>query len=153
MLAIMSRSMKNYYLYSNDNTVQPANFIGNKVAGIMFENKVDHVTFFGNNIEYVQGIHMMPLQPCTPLLRDRRFVEEEWNTYFSDGRVDKVEGGWRGILYGNMAMFDAKTAYKFFANDKFDPAHLDGGASRTWYMCYAAGEFPFASIKDSGVVR
>jgi len=141
MLAILSRAVKHYYLYGNDNTVQPANFIGNKAAGILFENKVDHVTFFGDKIEYIQGIHMIPLQAPTMLMRDRRFVEEEWNTYFSNGRADKADGGWRGILYGNLATFDAKAAYRFFANPKFDDAHIDGGASRAWYMCYAAGTF------------
>ena len=155
MLSIMSRALKHYYLYCKDNAVQPANFIGNKVAGILFENKVDHVTFFGDRIEYIQGIHMLPLQACTLLMRDRRFVEEEWKTFFSDGRADKVDGGWRGILYGNLAAYDPKTAYKFFANPKFDLAHLDGGASRTWYMCYAAGEFaavppPFSGCRFRG---
>lgn len=35
MLAIQARSMQNYFLYSSDNKVQPANFIGNKVSGIV----------------------------------------------------------------------------------------------------------------------
>jgi len=140
-LKILSRSLQDYYLYRTDNVVQPSNFIGNKVAGIMFENKVDHTTFFGNNIEYVQGIHMLPLMPFTQLCRDGRFAREEWNAYFSEGRVDLIEGGWRGILYGNLATFDPQTAYRFFSSPSFDPSHLDGGASLTWYLCYAAGEF------------
>ncbi|TIA36459.1 endo-1,3-beta-glucanase [Aureobasidium pullulans] len=34
MLAIQARSLHNYFLYTSDNTIQPANFIGNKVSGI-----------------------------------------------------------------------------------------------------------------------
>ncbi|THY18283.1 endo-1,3-beta-glucanase [Aureobasidium pullulans] len=35
MLAIQARSLHNYFLYTSDNTIQPANFIGNKVSGIV----------------------------------------------------------------------------------------------------------------------
>ncbi|KLU92148.1 endo-1,3(4)-beta-glucanase 1 [Magnaporthiopsis poae ATCC 64411] len=137
-LATLARSLRYYYLYTSDNNVQPAQFIGNKVAGILFENKIDHTTFFGNNIEYIQGIHMIPLLPFAPLCRSNRFVDEEWQAYFSKGRIDSIPGGWRGILIGNLAHIDAKRAFGFFSSNGFDASHLDGGASRTWYMAYSA---------------
>lgn len=126
--------------------MQPANFIGNKVAGILFENKIDHTTFFGNNIEYIQGIHMIPLLPFAPLCRSNRFVDEEWKAYFSKGRIDSIPGGWRGILIGNLAHIDAKRAFGFFSANNFDASHLDGGASRTWYMAYSAGKPALPSL-------
>ena len=55
MLTVMSRSLRNYFLMQSDNVNQPASFIGNKVPGITFENKVDHNTYFGSNLEYIQG--------------------------------------------------------------------------------------------------
>lgn len=110
------------------------------MAGILFENKVDHTTFFGNNIEFIQGIHMLPLLPVTPYTRSKQFVREEWDTYFSNGRVDKIAGGWRGILYGNYATIEPKAAYAWFSSRNFNPAWLDGGASRTWYMAFSAGK-------------
>ncbi|KAF2012189.1 glycoside hydrolase family 81 protein [Aaosphaeria arxii CBS 175.79] len=137
-LAVQSRSMRNYFLLEDDNAVQPEQFLPNKVTGILFENKVDHTTYFGGNKEYVQGIHMIPLNPSSAYTRSRKFVQEEWDAYFSDGRVDKVEGGWKGILYANLALIDPRAAYDFFADPKFDIAQLDGGASRTWYLAYAA---------------
>ncbi|KAH8897003.1 family 81 glycosyl hydrolase [Thozetella sp. PMI_491] len=138
MLSIQARSLQSYYLYCKNNKVQPSQFIGNKAAGILFENKVDHTTYFGKNIEYIQGIHMLPLLPHTPMVRIPSFVTEEWNTYFSNGRADKVVGGWRGILFGNYATIDPKGAYKFFSAKDFDPSWLDGGACLTWYLAYAA---------------
>ncbi len=141
MLSLQSRSMQSYYLYTSTNTIQPPQFIGNKVAGILFENKIDHTTYFGTNIEYIQGIHMLPLLPHTPLVRTPAFVREEWDAFFGGGRVDAVQGGWRGILMGNYATVDPRGAYQFFAQSGFDPAWLDGGASLTWYLCYSAGEF------------
>ncbi|KAK9424160.1 putative Family 81 glycosyl hydrolase [Seiridium unicorne] len=138
MLSIITRSLSNYYLYTSDNKVQPSNFIGNRVAGILYENKVDHTTYFGGNIEYIQGIHMMPLLPSTKLTRPANFVTQEWSTYFDNGRADKVEGGWRSILYGNLATVDQNTAWNFFTQKAFDPAWLDGGVSQTWYQAYTA---------------
>ncbi|KAK3349999.1 glycoside hydrolase family 81 protein, partial [Lasiosphaeria hispida] len=138
MLAVQARSFRDYYLYNDNNTVQPPNFIGNKVAGILFENKIDHTTYFGMNIEYIQGIHMLPLLPHTPMARTPGFVAEEWNTYFSSGRANSVVGGWKGILFGNYATIDPRGAYAFFSTPDFDPSWLDGGASLTWYLCYSA---------------
>ncbi|TLD28793.1 hypothetical protein PspLS_03247, partial [Pyricularia sp. CBS 133598] len=137
-LAVQARAFKYYYLYTSDNKVQPAEFVGNKVAGILFENKIDHTTFFGANIEFIQGIHMIPLMPFSPLTRSDQFVREEWATYFDNGRINEMQGGWRGILMGNYAQINPAMAYSFFGSSKFDPGFLDGGASRTWYMAYSA---------------
>lgn len=137
-LAILKRALNSYYLYTSSNTVQPANFIPNKVAGILFENKIDHTTYFGTNLEYIQGIHMLPLLPSTPLVRTPQFVAEEWNAFFSNGRADQVVGGWKGILYGNYATINPAAAYAFFSRPDFDPSWLDGGASLTWYLAYSA---------------
>jgi endo-1,3(4)-beta-glucanase len=120
--------------------VQPPQFIANKVAGILFENKIDHTTYFGANLEYIQGIHMIPLLPCTPLVRGSQFVSEEWNAFFSNGRVDQIPGGWKGIIYGNYATINPAATYAFFSQANFDASWLDGGASLTWYLAYSAGE-------------
>ena len=139
-LAVLARAVQHYYLMTSNNTVQPPQFINNKVAGILFENKADHVTYFGANTEYIQGIHMLPLLAASALARTREFVLEEWTTYFSDGRADQISGGWKGIVYGNYALAYPSEAWQFFNSSSFDPAWLDGGASLTWYLAYAAGK-------------
>ncbi|OCK79392.1 glycoside hydrolase family 81 protein [Lepidopterella palustris CBS 459.81] len=138
-LAVQARSLQSYFLLEDGNTVQPAQFIPNKVTGILFENKVDHTTYFGTNPEYIQGIHMIPLNPSSAYTRTATFVKEEWATFFANGKADTVQGGWKGILYANLALIDPVTSYNFFANTSFDSGYLDGGASRTWYLAYAAG--------------
>ncbi len=76
MLKILSRTLQNYFLMDSSNVNQPPNFIANFVAGIvsihfkswyesngehcltckqLFENKIDHTTYFGGNLEFVQG--------------------------------------------------------------------------------------------------
>ncbi|KAL2888413.1 Glycosyl hydrolase family 81 [Ceratocystis lukuohia] len=137
-LKVLARSIQHYYLYTSSNTVQPSNFIGNRAAGIIFENKIDHTTFFGSNIEYVNGIHMIPLLASTPLARSLDFVQTEWTQLFDNGRADEVDGGWRGILYGNLATLEPHTAWETFTDDSFTATSLDGGASLTWYLAYTA---------------
>ncbi|RDI79040.1 hypothetical protein Vi05172_g10907 [Venturia inaequalis] len=162
MLAIQKRVFQTYFLMEESNTTQPEQIRGNKVTGITFENKVDHATYFGMNPEFIQGIHMIPLNPCSALIRTPTFgkphpppfsslcidrflltsflntVREEWSSYFSNSRVEQVGGGWRGILYANLALVDAQTAYGFFEQRGFDYGWIDGGASRTWYLAYCA---------------
>ena len=82
---------------------------------------------------------MIPINPSSALTRSKDFVSEEWKTYFDQGRIDKIAGGWKGILYANLAIIDPVASWKFFSQNSFDPSWLDGGASRTWYLAYAAG--------------
>ena len=109
----------------------------------LFENKVDHNTYFGANPEYIEGIHMLPLSPASAYTRSSTFISEEWNAYFSDAAFNpasKVGGGWRGVLYGNLACINPRAAWNFFSQDDFDLGWIDGGASRTWYLAYSAGK-------------
>lgn len=122
---------------SPGNTVQPAPFIPNFVTGILFMNKADHSTYFGLNIEYIQGIHMIPLTPISPFIRDKSFVSAEWNAKLA-GVINNVNSGWKGILMANYAIADPKTAWNFFTTG-FQSSWLDGGASLTWYLAFVAG--------------
>ncbi|RFU75339.1 glycoside hydrolase family 81 [Trichoderma arundinaceum] len=118
--------------------VQPKEFIGNKVAGILFENKVDHTTYFDPNIEAIQGIHMIPILPSTPFVRAKDFVQEEWDAFFSDGRIDDIGNAWKGIIWASYASVEPRKAWEFFSSRSFSPQWLDGGASLTWFMAYSA---------------
>lgn len=138
MCAILRRSLNSYFMMSSTNTIQPAEFINNRASGILFENKVDHTTYFGTLIEYIEGIHMLPLIPISAYTRLQQFVTEEWNEYFAT-YVNSVAGGWRGILYANLALIDPVTSYQWFTQPNFDSTFLDGGASLTWYIAFAAG--------------
>lgn len=92
---------------------------------------------------------MLPLLPYSALTRSSTFVSEEWSIFFNPANtsaaapVVAVEGGWKGILYANLALIDPKTSWEFFAQSNFDPRWIDGGGSRTWYLAWAAGEFEF----------
>jgi endo-1,3(4)-beta-glucanase len=140
-LAIMARSLRNYLLMEDSNKNQPKQFVPNRQAGIAFENKLDHTTYFGNNIEYIAGIHMLPIMAASAYVRRPQFVQQEWNTYFSNGRVDNVTGApWRNLLYANLALIDPATSWNHFSDPNFDYViGLDSGASWAWYLAFAAG--------------
>lgn len=130
----------------------------------LFENKAHHTTYFGTNLEYIQGlvlsyrlfqltftdylttlrIHMLPLLPSSAYTRNETFVKQEWDAMFAQGACSPASnvssGGWKGVLYANQAIIDPAAAYDFFNQPNFNMAWIDGGATRTWYLAYAAGK-------------
>lgn len=140
MLAIMKRSVNMYMLYSDDNKIQPPNFIGNKVSGILFENKIDYSTYFGRGTigdEWIHGIHMLPITPVSSYFRSPQFVKEEWEQKLA-AWIDQIPDGWKGILMLNKALFDPKSAWDWFARDDWNQAQIDNGMSRTWSLAFIA---------------
>lgn len=87
--------------------------------------------------EWVSGIHILPISPTSAYLRAKHFVREEWNQFF-ENTIDQVDGGWRGLLYSNLAIVDAPRSYQFF-NVADAKNYLDAGESLTWALAYAAG--------------
>lgn len=141
MLAVMKRSMNMYMLYSDDNKIQPKRFIKNKVAGISFENKIDFATYFGRGTiadEWIHGIHMLPITPVSSYIRGPTFVKEEWDAKLAR-IIDQIPDGWKGILMLNVALFDPKKAWLWFARSDWDDRLIDNGMSRTWSLAYIAG--------------
>ncbi|KAL6170096.1 endo-1 [Exserohilum turcicum] len=88
MLAMQARSYNTYIYLQTGNVNHPARYVQNKVCGILFENKVDHATYFGLAPELIHAIHMAPISPVTLLIRPRAFVKEEWDRFFSEGRAN-----------------------------------------------------------------
>ncbi|KAF2162809.1 glycoside hydrolase family 81 protein [Zasmidium cellare ATCC 36951] len=151
MLAVQKRALNMYYLYDNTSTTptQPPEFAGNKAAGILFENKIDHTTYFGALPEYIQGIHMIPTMPFSAYVRSPAFIQQEWEAYFGNFTsntttpsttpyIESLDSGWRGILVADYCIANPDYGYNFFRQDGWRSEWLDGGASRTWYLAWCA---------------
>lgn len=146
MLAILRRSINTYMLISPQSSphptnptpwdIHPAEFNPNRVTGILFENKVHHVTYFGVEPKHIQGIHMLPLSPVSPYIRSAAFAKDEWAAFFN-GNTGTINDGWKGVLYQNVALWAPVDSYKFFAQSSFKVDWLDGGASRAWSLAFA----------------
>lgn len=144
MLKILARTLNSYFLMDSENRVMPKQYIGNKVSGILFENKCDHATFFDGNLYAIQGIHMLPLIPASSLIRTKKFVREEWEAFFRPGGaepVDKVPNFWRGVIMANLALIEPRKSWDFFVRKDWRDEWLDNGQSRTWSLAMAAGEY------------
>lgn len=71
MLAIQARAFKNYYLMESDNHVQPANFIANKVAGI--------VSFWQKFLEGIESFQsLIPPGSCLAIREQSRSCDIFW---------------------------------------------------------------------------
>lgn len=135
-LGILRTSLNSYFLYSNDNKVMPPAFIPNKVSGILFENKVDHTTYFGNELQYIQMIHAIPITSASSFIRLPTFVKEEWEEKLS-AIVDGVNDGWKGIIMLNVALYNPQMSYAFFSHPSFNNCYLDNGQSLTWSLFFS----------------
>ncbi|CAL9732821.1 glucan endo-1,3-beta-D-glucosidase 2 [Monosporozyma unispora] len=136
-LTILKSSINHYFLYTDDNTTEPSQFIANRCSGILFENKIHHTTYFGNNLEYIQMIHAIPLLPVSASIRSSTFVRQEWDQILSR-IVDNINDGWKGIIMLNVSLCDPYRSYSFFSNPQFNKSYLDGGQSLTWSLVYSA---------------
>ncbi|KAF9879540.1 glycosyl hydrolase family 81 [Colletotrichum karsti] len=140
-LAVTARSLQSYFLLDSDNDVQPRNFIDNRVTGILFDRKVNHTTYFGDNISFIQGIHMLPIVPSSAYVRKPSFVREEWDQYFAGNKSGNLSGGgFVGHVYVNLAIADkagAVESYEFMKTQSVNSSYLDG-QSLTWHLAYTA---------------
>ncbi|KAF9975688.1 hypothetical protein BGZ73_000591 [Actinomortierella ambigua] len=135
MLTIARRSIQNYFLLEDNNTNHPTQFVGNHVTGILFENKVDHATYFSPRVECIHGIQMIPATPALPMVRTKTFVTQEWNRQLAPV-VGSIQDGWRSILMMNRGIIDKNDAWGYFAAPGNVP--LDDGMTRTWALFYVA---------------
>ncbi|KAG0344146.1 hypothetical protein BG004_004696 [Podila humilis] len=137
MLTVARRSIQAYFLMEKDNKNHPASFVGNHVTGILFENKVDHTTYFSPRVECIHGIQMIPATPALSIVRRKEFVRQEWDALLKH-RVDRIKDGWRSILMMNYASLDKEGAWRYFTSN--DSVPMDDGMTKTWALFYVASQ-------------
>ncbi|KAG0341098.1 hypothetical protein BG000_010254 [Podila horticola] len=135
MLTVARRSIQAYFLMEAGNENHPAAFVRNHATGILFENKVDHTTYFSPRIECIQGIQMIPATPALPMVRRKEFVQQEWDDLLR-ARVDQIEDGWKSVLMLNYATLDKDAAWEYFTASR--SVLLDDGMTKSWALFYVA---------------
>ncbi|TDZ20998.1 putative endo-1,3(4)-beta-glucanase [Colletotrichum orbiculare MAFF 240422] len=140
-LAVNARSLQSYYLLERGSDVQPPAYVGNRVAGILFERKVNHTTWFGDDVSFIHGIHMLPIVPSSAYVRKAAFVRDEWERYFAGNETGYLTGGgFVGHVYVNLAIADqagAVESYNFMRKQTVNSTYLDG-LSLAWNLAYTA---------------
>ncbi|KAG2187346.1 hypothetical protein INT44_005032 [Umbelopsis vinacea] len=140
-LALSKRTAYDYFWLKDDNKIMPSGIVKNKVVGIYFEQKADYTTYFGRYLEYIHGIQQLPMTPeLGEYIKDPEFVKQEWDQKL-DRVLDKVQGGWKGVLLANYAIINPTAAYS-----QLRTATMDGGQSRAFSMYFAATRTNFKKI-------
>ncbi|GMM37247.1 hypothetical protein DASC09_045720 [Saccharomycopsis crataegensis] len=143
MLLVMRRAMNQYYFFNNDssNGVIPEEYSPHMVPGILYENKLTYVTFFGTDVQYIHGIQMLPITAASMLIKNQQYVAEEWTTFEFDCLVGESlnEDPWGHVLKLNQALFDPGAALGHFTTSGFDISKLDNGQSLTWSLAVCMG--------------
>lgn len=136
MLLVMKRSLNTYYFFDSSSEVIPACYTPHMVPGILFENKLSYVTFFGTDMKYIHGIQMLPITPASILIREKSFVESEW-TKFSMDLASAEDDPWSHILKLNQALFNGGASVEHFSKAGFSLSQLDDGQSLTWSLAFS----------------
>eukprot|EP00210_Caulerpa_lentillifera_P000233 g227.t1 len=109
-------STQNYWhipdLY--DSPIYPAPFSYNAVVGIIWNGKVDYSTWFGQNLEYIHCIQMIPFVPISQKLLTKEWIAKVIKRigYLLAGT--EVEPAWRGYIWMAVAVVDKETAWNGF---------------------------------------
>jgi endo-1,3(4)-beta-glucanase len=106
----------------------------------MYENKIDHATYFGPEPVFVHGIQMIPILPTTGYIRSPKFVREEFERWFATGRAAEKGPSWHALVMADLAVGNATASWKHFSDEKFNLKSLDTNEATTlsWYLWYAA---------------
>jgi endo-1,3(4)-beta-glucanase len=137
LVRLNARAIQTYFLMTHENQAHPEQLRGNKVVGILFDNKVDYGTWFSAETHAIHGIQMIPVSPITEFVRTKQFVQEEWQDVLSKSPIVanlEASNPWLSLLLVNYARLD-----KLAACSTLQHAAMDDGLSRTWalYMAVA----------------
>ncbi|EGG05744.1 family 81 glycoside hydrolase [Melampsora larici-populina 98AG31] len=140
-LMILRRSINNYYLMKDDNSLIPTSFKANKVPGILFENKADYTTFFSDSRDAIHMIQVIPITLATPFFRSKDFIEEEWRSTGGGGTpmseiAQSFANGYRTLLFLQYGLVNPKFVLETFLKrvTSGQEIPLDDGLSLSWAL-------------------
>jgi len=143
-LSLFKRSVKHYYYMEESNTNAPACFKGNRVPGILFENKADYTTFFSNEKDAIHMIQVIPITPITSFIRSPEFVWQEWTNTGSPSEdakqicqiATKLANGYQTLLLTQYGIIDPCYVYSILVKKLWmcQEIPLDDGLSLGWIL-------------------
>jgi endo-1,3(4)-beta-glucanase len=108
LLATEIQAVKNYWHMPSSSKIYEDVFKNNKMVGMVWSQKVDHLTWFGTDDIYVHGINMLPFTPITEILLDYPFVSEQYPVLASKGVRDET---WTCYAVCDQAIIDKAGAW------------------------------------------
>lgn len=136
MLATEIRAAQTYWHMPSTSNIYPAPFSDNKMVGIVWETKVDYATWFGNQVEFIHCIQMLPFTPITEDYLPATFIKEEYPVLATalNRPSPPLQEGWKGFIYMAHAIVDSQTAW----NEVQTLKSYDDGNSQTNTLYWVA---------------
>ena len=140
LLATELASVQRYWQVKSGSDIYPPVYAARKVVGVLWANKVDHATFFGNQLELIHTIQMLPFTPITEDLLPAAWIEEEYPVLATalTRPEPRIEESWRGFVYMAHAIIDPAAAW----TEADALRSFDDGNSRTntlWWIATRPG--------------
>jgi len=113
MTALEIRAAKRYWQMTSDNSAFPAPFSDHKTVGIIWSVKADYNTWFGDLVEFIHCIQMIPFVPISEELLGKEWIQEEYEVLKEayDRQDPPLSEQWKGYVVMAHAILDPKTAY------------------------------------------
>lgn len=99
-----------YWQIRSKSDMYPQPLCDNKSIGIMNETRVLYGTWFGNRVEFIHCIQMLPYTPITSELLPVEWLKEEYPVLEKSLEDPTMEEGWRGFVYLTFSMLNARKA-------------------------------------------
>jgi endo-1,3(4)-beta-glucanase len=136
LLATELRSVHKYWQIESDGKIYPDVFAANKVVGVLWSSKVDYATFFGNNVEFIHCIQMMPFTPISEDLLRVNWIREEYPVVSTAlTRMNPpVSDDWKVFIFLAHSILDKEAAW----SEVQDIKYFDNGNTMTNTLYFVA---------------
>jgi len=113
MTALEIRAAKRYWQMTSDHSAFPAPFSDHKTVGIIWSVKADYNTWFGDLVEFIHCIQMIPFVPISEELLGKEWIQEEYEVLKEayDRQDPPLSEQWKGYVVMAHAILDPQTAY------------------------------------------
>jgi len=129
LLAMELRGTHYYWqIHSGNEAVYDYYFSANKMVGQVGGLDAFCQTWFGDQLEYIHGIQMLPFTPITEELLPYDYILTEWPVVKTALDDPNIQEAWVGILYLDFAIVDPTAAWDLFAPMPLEA--IDSGLSK-----------------------
>jgi len=113
MTALEIRAAKRYWQMTSDYSAFPAPFSDHKSVGIIWSVKADYNTWFGDLVEFIHCIQMLPFVPISEELLGKEWIQEEYEVLKEayDREDPPLSEQWKGYVVMAHAILDPQAAY------------------------------------------
>eukprot|EP01130_Rhizamoeba_saxonica_P015083 TRINITY_DN6701_c0_g1_i3.p1 TRINITY_DN6701_c0_g1~~TRINITY_DN6701_c0_g1_i3.p1 ORF type:complete len:664 (-),score=123.29 TRINITY_DN6701_c0_g1_i3:1102-3093(-) len=136
MLATEIRSVQTYWQITPPSTIYPSIFADQGVVGIVWDDKVDHLTYFGDSkTEYIHCIQMLPFVPPSEELLAKSWLDNDWEILKAVLDDPTLKEEWKSYVLQGMAIVEKEGAWKLIQTVQDEAYGL--GNSRTnayWWV-------------------